>query len=793
MAKLISISLVSGFIEALLSRPRRVLGILFACTLFFLYCFFQQSHNNHISVFFEPDAPRYSAYQEFQAIFGNEEFVVVALADEDLFSADSLEAIRRLSEALERIEGVERVVSLTHVEEFQGSRDAILLRPVVPPGSLTPAKAARARERALGNRYVNRHLLADDARMTAVHVELASMGEDRKRHAAEEILRVSEEAAADAFRVYCSGPPFVEVEMNRLSEKDFKTFIPVILAIIFALIFLFLRHPGLSILCEINLLVILVWGVGLYVFCGEAFNIITSTMGAILLAIAIADSIHILSHLKDTLRRRPTDAITGLRQTIRQVWFPCLFTSLTTGAGFLSFATSDIPPVAVLGVFTAVGVMLAFILSMTTLPPLIRLAGSSFLRSISAGHARPERQQANDLLFQVLRALGLFVVRHRVLLLVFFAGILALAVLGMTRLRFETNTFNYLPDENPIKADFKVIEENFGGTIPFVVWIRAEGERDFKDPQVLRRLAGLQQRLLSESEVLTHAFSIVNYLKAFNRAINGGDPAYERIPRSRLDIADAYELGDPAVLSRVLSLDHRDVAITFLSTWKSNEAGYRLHERARRLLEEGFGEEFSFTLTGLSSLYLSMDKNLREGQKRSFITAFGIIFGVMLFVCRGFWLAVFSMVPNLFPIVLTLGLMGWAGISLDVATTMIASVTIGIAVDDSIHFVTWIRRNRTAGSDLGRAVAATFTDVGKPIVITTLLLFAGFFVMILGSILPTQMFGMLTAFSMVFALVGDMFVLPPLILIFKPRVPPLPLHSPGQDGEQLPEGGGFSA
>lgn len=168
-----------------------------------------------------------------------------------------------------------------------------------------------------------------------------------------------------------------------------------------------------------------------------------------------------------------------------------------------------------------------------------------------------------------------------------------------------------------------------------------------------------------------------------------------------------------------------------------------------------------------------MDKHLQESQIRSFFIAFLIIFLMMVAVCRNFFLAAIAMVPNLFPIAMPLGVMGWFDIPLDVATTMIASVTIGITVDDTIHFVSWLRRNNAVCPDTAAAIEKTFIDVGKPIVMTTFLLFSGFMVLVLGSIIPTRMFGMLTAFSMGFALIGDFFVLPPLILLFKPALPPL--------------------
>lgn len=767
---------INAAIDAILSRPRPIFGVVMLFTLVFLYGFFQQSHNNHIEVFFESGDSRYATYQEFQEIFGNEEFSVVALGHENLFTNDKLSLIRELTGALKRVDGVDRVVSITNAEEFVGTEEAIMLRQIVPDGRLSPQELAAAKARAIANRFVSEHILTADARMTALHVELEALKEDAKRQTSDAILDTANRIAGPHFDLYCSGPSFVEVEMNRLSEKDFKTFIPVILALIFILILALLRQLSLALLCELNLLVILIWAVGFYVLCGEKFNIITNTMGAILLAIAIADSIHILSHLKETIRKNHSALAPALKKTMRQVWFPCLFTSLTTGAGFLSFATSDIRPVAILGIFTAVGVVLAFFLSMATLPPLIILNARRVAAALAHTKEKGPGPGRNDLFARGLKCSGRFAVRWRWLLFVISAGLLVLAVMGMTRLRFETNTFNYLPDGNQIKSDFKVIEKHFGGTIPFIVWIRADAPRAFENPQTVKHINTIQQNLLAENRDLTHAFSIVNYLKEFNQAINANDPADYKVPDSSLDIADAYELGDPAVLDRIISMDHQQIAVTFLSTWKSNEAGYQLHAQARQYLSEELGKGFAFHITGLSSLYLRMDKNLQEGQQRSFGIAFIIIFFVMLFVCRSFWLAVFSMIPNLFPIIMTLGLMGWTGIALDVATTMIASVTIGIAVDDTIHFIAWMRRNSGIKEDAGEVVVQTFADVGKPIVMTTLLLFCGFFVLILGSILPTKMFGMLTAFAMGFAMIGDMFVLAPLILIFKPGLPPLPVH-----------------
>ncbi len=765
-------TVVDRLIQTIIRHHKITLAVIFMVTLFCTYQYFQQTHNNHISIFFDRDDPLYQAYEKFQAIYGNEEYGIIALEGDTLFSNESFAVIRNLTASLENIPGIDRVVSLTNVEEFFGAEDYVELRPVVPSGALLPAEIVRVRQRAFANAFVRKHLVAAAGTMTALHVELEKMGEKEKRRTVRSMTETARAIAGDHFTVYASGSSLVEVEMNRLSERDFNLFVPIIIVLIMVFILIIFRHLTLAILCQVNLLVILLWGVGFFVFCGEKFNIITNAMGAILLAIAIADSVHILSHLKETARKTDLEVLPAIRHTIRQVWFPCLFTSLTTGAGFISFYASDIRPVAMLGLFTAISVVFAFFLSVTALPALMVLM-QKFL-STAITHFRGKKTIAHPphVFTRGLMVSGRIATSHNLLLFIFFVLILIISIAGILRIKFETNTFHYLPDANQIKSDFLVIEKQFGGTIPFVVVIQSK-TGDFTDPAAVRRIEQFQEMFLAENEGITSAFSVVEYVKEFNKAFNENNPAFYRIPEAAEDIADAYELGDPEVLERLLSMDRKETCVIFNTIWDSDESGYRLHADVTDYLSNHFRPDFSFHITGLSSLYLTMNKHLQESQIKSFFIAFFIIFLMMILVCRSFWLAVLSMIPNLFPIFLTLGVMGWAGIPLDVATTMIASVTIGIAVDDTIHFVSWLRRNAAIHKDRKTAIVQTFIDVGKPIVITTFLLFSGFMVLTLGSIVPTRMFGLLTAFSMMFAMIGDFFVLPPLVLIFRPALPPL--------------------
>jgi len=347
------------------------------------------------------------------------------------------------------------------------------------------------------------------------------------------------------------------------------------------------------------------------------------------------------------------------------------------------------------------------------------------------------------------------------------------AILGMSKLRFETNFANYLMERNIIKQDIKFVEKNLSGTVPKVYLIKANSRKyDFTHPESLVLLEKIQKGIKNiMKEKYTLSYSMVDYIKEMNRAFNYGNNHSFIIPKNKSEVVEYYELGDSKIIKRFISPDWMEARISFQSSLRSvTEDEKTLFDRVNYFIKSCVGNNYTFGDTGLATLYFDMDYNLRTSKLKSFIVAFFFIFIMMLFVCRNFKLTLISVVPNIFPIIGTLGIMGWFNIPLDVSTMMIASITIGIAVDDTIHFITWFKRNYESGLNLKLSLLNTYTDTGKPIVITSIVLAMGYFVLTTGSILPIIAFGALAGISMLLALVGDLLVLPALILIFKPNL-----------------------
>ena len=767
---------MNRIIDVLIKHYGFVLIAVFLLSAPFMYYTLNHEFFNHIDIFFDNDDPNLQYYKQFQKTYGNEELAVIVFKQKDIFTSDNMRIIRKISESIKNTPGIQRVFSLTEHEKAWGSGNIITFKKLVPDKDLSSKELAGIRQIALSDDVIRNNLISPDGTTTSILIELMPFKiNEKKRDTLLDVMDKAKNIArtkkkGEAINLRFAGVPYVEVEMNYLSKRDFFTFTPLVFLVIFIIVFALLKKASISVLCQLNLLLSLTWTVGFFVACGETFNMATVVIGPVILAIAVADSIHMLAHYRKLYVIKGQDHVEAVHNAAKSVWLPCLLTSLTTGVGFFSFITGSIRPVKILGVFTSAGVFFAFVLTILFLPASLMLFISILKRKNNrSAHDSAKTVKESRVIFNVLEKTGSFTIEHRKFFFSLLIIIFIVSVTGITKIKFETNFMNYLPRGNPIRQDIDFIEENMGGTIPFVMLIQATNAGNAFDTTIgLEAIEKTQKDLMNMIPQFTTSFSIADYFKEINQAFNGGKNTFYRIPQKDTDILDFYEIGNAEVLDRLIAPDRMEARISFQSRWDSNETAKRLNRIVKDYMHKNLGKDFTYRFTGLSSLYLDMEHNMKESQRTSFTLAFIIIFAMMYLVCRNITLTLLSMTVNLFPIAVTLGIMGWLAIPMDISTIMIASVTIGIAVDDTIHYITWYRRNRSHGKDIRPALLQSLHDVGRPIVITSVVLFLGFFILIMGTIKPTRAFGVLTAFAMFFALIGDIIFLPVLITIFKP-------------------------
>jgi len=758
---------MTKYINYVLEHYKIFFIVIILVTLPMGYFFMQKKYFNSVEVYFEKDNKALLEYQKFQENYGNDELAVIVFKVDNIFTNKNINLIRTISKILNDDNGVQRVFSLTESEEAKGAGDTIRFLKIIPDKELTKQELLKIKNRFLSdNLYVN-SLISKDSKTTAITFEIEKQENNEKKSIVLNNIRNKiNKAVGKKVKLMFSGQPYLEVEINNLSHNDNNKFTPYILIIIILIVTVILRNFSLAILTVSNLLIVLLWAVGFFTLTGETINMATTIIAPVLLAISIADAIHLLAHFQKLLAKHDGESYKEMvAKSIKAVWFPALFTSLTTAVGFFSFILSSIRPVKIVGIFTSIGVAFAFFLTITFLPAAIILFKDKIkLKKEEDGKNHWIDEGVGNFLDKIAN----FTVTKFKTIVAIFIIITLVAIIGIFKIKFQTNFATYLPKDSKIRQDIDFIDKNVGGTIPFILLIKAKDKaHDFTHPESIKKIAEIQKHLLTALNQFSNSFTIADYLREINKAFNNDNPKFYKLPKTKETITDYYEVGDSEVMDRVIAPDYMETRLSFNSHWGSNEEAEKNNTFIMNYLKKKLGKNFTFTRTGLSPLYLTMGDNLKSSQIKSFGFAFVIIFIMMLIITGNIKFGIISIIPNIFPIFLTLGIMGWLNIPLDISTIMIASVVIGIAVDDTIHFTVWFKRNIKNKLNTSEAILKTFKDVGKPIVLTSVVLFLGFFILIFGSIKPTKSFGVLTAFSMLFALIGDIFIYPALLMLFK--------------------------
>jgi len=353
---------------------------------------------------------------------------------------------------------------------------------------------------------------------------------------------------------------------------------------------------------------------------------------------------------------------------------------------------------------------------------------------------------------------------------VLVGGVVLVSLAGVFRIEINTNEIQYFRKHHPVRVATEFMEEQLTGTIPLEIVLTGPADA-FKQPDVLRRVEALE-RFMEGLPALRKTFSPVHFLEEINRVVHDGDPAFHRVPESseltaQLLLAEGsgseemenyLDLSDASRARVQGRLDH-------VGTREMRE----LNDRVMAKTAELFGPAgIRAELTGGLPLYLNMVDYLLDSQIRGFSLALVTIFVMLSLLVRSVKLGLLAMVPNCIPVLLTFGIMGWAGICLDLGTVLIASIAIGLAVDDTIHFLARFRVLFREGGRYAPALDETMRSVGAPIIMTSVVLFFGFGIMMVSTFKPIVYFGLLGAVTMLSALLADLFVLPALIRRFKP-------------------------
>lgn len=747
--------------DFILAYPRFILVFITVVTLAAIIPAVQVQTDFNLEGFFPEDSVTIEDYQRLAEEFGRDDSTIgIAFRSDSLLSNTTLRNINRLSSLLSEIPNVERVISLTGATRLLDDQGMLISEPYInfdnPDSYLHPETV----EELLLDPFVANLLINSDATVTAIYLELNEQVNQFtvRRQVIADMYRV-----LDGFTQYyefnIAGIPYfrnIYVEMLNAEIFVFVSISSVLIIGILWLIFGNLR--GIVIPILIVWLTIL-FTVAIVVLTGGYFEIMSSTIAPILLCVGVADSIHLLAKYQDA---RSSGMASGpaLRETIIVLGSATLLTSITTAIGFGTLATSSVVPMQRFGYYTAAGVIMAFLITIFLLPTIL-----PYFREKRNPEVNPTRihQLSGALLAITYR----FVIRRHkpivigtLLITVFFAW-------GATSLKVNGKIFDDVDEEHPVMQQSRFFSYNLAPQFPLEFIIDTSEPDGAFDPAFLREVENFEHYLLSFNEI-EKTTSLTTLIRQINRTLSGT----AGLPDRRETIAQymlLLELSGAEGADRVVDFDYSTVR---LAANIHDVGSYRVNQ-IREEIQEWLHTRFdgqTVIITGTSILVGDITEQIVRSLTWSIGLAFVLISLLMGWMFRDIKLVVISILPNIIPLLIMAGTMGYLGIDLKPSTAVVFTIAFGIAVDDSIHFLARLRIELSRQSSMAEALAITTQRTGRAILLTSIILMIGFGILITSEFTSTLLMGALVSQAIISALLADILFLPAFLHWLNPKL-----------------------
>lgn len=693
------------------------------------------------------DGAELAIFESVRERYTSDDLLLVAWVADDLFTPQRMAAIKRLTKRLERMPGVDDVESLATALRVRVFDDYSDVRGYLSEIPQSRDEALAVRDAILDNPLYAGYLVSHDGRGTMLAVRF-----DPKLSAktligiVADIDAASRDEAGDVDQ-FLSGPLFVRLEISRLLLRDLYRVMPLAVAMTLLVVAFGFRHLRGVVLPLLSNAVALIVTLAVFVASGHTLNYVTVILPPTIYVVGFAYAIHVISdfdrHFATGLER-----VAAARAALADVLVPVTLTALTTAIGFASLMLSDIDSIRLFGGYASLGTILAWLTTLTVVP------AGLVLMPARRGQVRG---LATDRLAQHLARLAER--RWRAMLA---AGLLLtiLAVVGATRIDVGTDYLGNFPSDSPLRRNFERMSSVFSGAVPLQIVLESDTVDAMKTPYALREVTRLKDWLLAQPEI-GGVYTLVDYIGVLERALapdlvdDDPVPASAGLASHLLLLGggeDVRRFAEPGFTSTLLQVRARVVASADLNALSS-----RIESRLEELPQDLRGH-----LTGSSYLIARTLDEVTRGQVVSLAAALLPIYLVLTLMFRSLKLALLALVPNVLPILAFFGILGFSGITLNLTTSLVASVVLGIAVDDSIHFFARLRQAAAHTNDEGLALETAMIGIIRPVSFTTAGLALGFITLIVGELRSQAEFGLLAAVTLVIAWLLDLTFTPAL-------------------------------
>jgi predicted RND superfamily exporter protein len=716
---------------------------------------------NDYRVFFSEDNPELQAFEAMQDIYTKTDNVLFVIEPEhgEVFKPETLAMVAELTELSWQIPYSTRVDSITNFQHTVAEGDDLLVGNLVDDVSaLSVDDIAYVRDVALNEPLLVRRLISPSAHVTGINVTIQLPGKSLTE--VPEVAKFAREAAAQLeaqypnHKIYTTGLAMMNNAFGESSQNDMATLVPMMFLTIIVVLGLLLRSFSATLSSVVMIFFTILFAMGLMGWLGWKLTPASASAPTIIMTMAVADTVHLLVTFLHNLRKgmAKSDAMAdSLRINIQ----PIFITSVTTAIGFLSMNFSDVPPFHDLGNVVAMGVLFAFVLSVSTLPAMMMVM--------------PLRVKAHTVKNNgAMASFASFVIDQRKTLLVVM-GVLALSLMAfLPQNKLDDQFVEYFDESVDFRQATDFSSQNLSGIYTLQYSLEQGESGGVSDPVFLQGVDQFSQWLRTQPEVM-HVQTISDTFKRLNKNMHGDDPAFYRLPESRELAAQyllLYELSLPygLDLNDQIDIDKGQTRLNITVENSHTEEMLALEKRMSAWLDKNLAD-VTYTAASPSLMFAHIGQRNVSSMLMGTTLALIIISFILVFALRSSRIGLISLAPNLIPAGMAFGLWGLMVGQVGLSLSVVASMTLGIVVDDTVHFLSkYLRARREKGLDEKEAVRYAFNTVGIALWVTSLVLVMGFWVLSQSHFSLNSDMGAMAAITIAIALIMDFLFLPPLLM-----------------------------
>ncbi|MFN1833972.1 RND family transporter [Balneola sp. MJW-20] len=749
------------FAEFLIKHPRLFIGLFIVLVAASLYPASQIRTDFNLENFYPKDDQTVQYYRLLEEDFGRDDnIMMVGFRSDSLFSRDVLLDLKAITDSVAVIPNITDVRSLWSAEEIRNINNTLQFNRYLDEDSLA------SQNRSVGIKIAQDPILSglminDSLNTTAIYLSIdeGNNSYSTRSQITEDLNRVLADYPSIDFKI--SGIPYFRNQYVSILNQEVIFYIAFSSALIIAFLWYLYRSKWGILLPMIIVWLTVLFTIATITLTGGYLEIMSSTIAPILLCVGVADSIHMISKFDDAIQNgmKRKKAIIEMMLTLGSATF---LTSITTAIGFGTLLTSNVIPMRRFGIYTAVGVLIAYVVTITLLPAILKFSGSRKVFQDNGGKLYP-------FMGKWLLRLSYFNQRNYKKIVVVSGLIILLTGFGMSQLRVNGRVFDDVSRDSELIKDSQFFSDNLAPIFPLEVIIDTDNPEGIYDPGLLQKISRLEDHLLSYPEI-RRTNSLVTLLSQIHKTMAPEDHSINPIPQDPALIAQyilLLEINGVEALSNLTDFDYSKVRLTAQTIDAGSQRINEIRASVRDYLSEQPGDE-EIIITGSTVLSADLVGKMVWSLASSIGLAFICISIVMALLFKDLKMVLISLIPNILPLVMIAGIMGYFGIDIKPSTAVIFTIAFGIAVDDTIHYLARFRVELKRGATLQEALTLTTQKTGRAMIITSLILLAGFGSLITSQFTSTTLMGILVGSTIFIALFADLILLPALFNWIKP-------------------------